>query len=127
MGSLAKPFMPFTKATVAVAGQADFVKAVKEGIDEFSEGMPKIMGALSLLASHPLIGGEIRPMICICGVTREIVVVQAFKTGFELEQKRHTNDKKVISLYVGMKDMMEVLIGYVFSLLSTAVHSRPAA
>ena len=127
MESLSKPFVPLTKATVAVAGQTDFVKAMKEGIDEFSEGMPQIMGTLSLLASHPLIGGEIRPMICICGVTREIVVVQAFKTGFELEQKRHTNDKKVISLYVGMKDMMEVLIGYVFSLLSTAIHSRTAA
>ena len=127
MGSLAKPFMPFTKATVAVAGQADFVKAMKEGIDDFSEGMPQIMGALHLLESHPLIGGEIRPMICIYGVTREIVVVQAFKTGFELERKRHTNDKKVISLYVGMKDMMEVLIGYVFSLLSTVAYSHPAA
>jgi hypothetical protein len=118
--------MPFTKATVAVAGPANFVKAMKEGIDEFSEGMPQIMGALHPLESQPLIGGEIRPMICICGVTGEIVVVQAFKTGVELEQKRHTNDKKVISLYVGMKDMMEVLIRYVSSLLSTAVHSHPA-
>ena len=127
MESLAKPFMPFTKATVAVAGQTDFVKAMKEGIDEFSEGMPQIMGTLSLLASHPLIGGEIRPMIYIYGVTREIVVVQAFKTGFELEQKRRTNDKKVVSLYVAMKGVMEVFIRYVFSLLSTAVHSHPAA
>ena len=119
--------MPFTKATVAVVGQTDFVKAMKEGINEFSAGMPKFMGVLSPLASHPLIGGEIHPMICICGVTGEIVVVLAFKTGFELEQNRHTNDKKIISLYVGMKDMMEVLIGYVSSLLSTAVHSHPAA
>jgi hypothetical protein len=119
--------MPFTKATVAVVGNPDFVKAMKEGINDFSEGMPIIMGALHGLESHTLIGGEIRPMIRICRVTGEIVVVQAFKTGFELEQKRHTNDKKVISLYVGMKDMMEVLIGYMFILLSTAVHSRPAA
>ena len=125
--SLAEPFMPLTKATIAVVGQTDFVKAMKEGIEEFSEGFPNIMGPLTLLASHPLIGGEIRPMICICGVTREIVVVQAFKTGFELEQKRRTNDKKVVSLYVAMKGMMEVFIRYVFSLLSTVVHSHPAA
>jgi hypothetical protein len=62
-----------------------------------------------------------------CRVTGKIVVVLAFKTVYELERNRHENDKKVISLYVGMKDMMEVLIGYVFSLLSTVAYSHPAA
>jgi len=41
-------------------------------------------------------------------------VVLAFKTVYELERNRHENDKKVISLYVGMKDMMGVLLLYVF-------------
>jgi hypothetical protein len=41
-------------------------------------------------------------------------VVLAFKTAYELEHNRHENDKKVISLYAGMKDMMGVLLLYVF-------------
>jgi hypothetical protein len=51
-------------------------------------------------------------------VTREIVVVLAFKTVYTLEQTRRDNDKKIISLFVGMKDMMGALLLYV----STCVH-----
>ena len=47
-------------------------------------------------------------------MTGEIVVVLAFKTVYTLEQKRRDNDKKIISLYVGMKDMMGALLRYVF-------------
>ncbi|KAF8477646.1 hypothetical protein DFH94DRAFT_671862 [Russula ochroleuca] len=57
--------------------------------------MPVLMNALDeLKAVHPFIG----------------VVVLAFKTVYTLEQKRRDNDKKIISLYVGMKDMMGALL-----------------
>jgi len=48
-----------------------------------------------------------------CWVTGRVVVVLAFKTAYELEHNRRENDKKVISLFVGMKDMMGVLLLYV--------------
>ena len=44
----------------------------------------------------------------------EIVIVLAFKTVYTLEQTRRDNDKKIINLYVGMKDMMGALLLYVF-------------
>ena len=40
----------------------------------------------------------------------EIVVVMAFKTVYTLEQKRRDNEKKIIALYVEMKDMVGVLL-----------------
>jgi hypothetical protein len=43
-------------------------------------------------------------------VTRSIVAVLAFKTVYTLEKKRRDNDKKIISLFVGMKDMMGSLL-----------------
>ena len=43
-------------------------------------------------------------------VTRTVVAVLAFKTVYTLEQKRRDNDKKIISLFVGMKDMMGSLL-----------------
>jgi hypothetical protein len=49
-----------------------------------------------------------------CGLTGNVVVVLAFKTVYTLEQKRRDNDRKIISLYVGMKDMMGALLLYVF-------------
>jgi hypothetical protein len=53
-------------------------------------------------------------------VTGKIVVVLAFKTVYTLEQKRRDNDKKIISLYVGMKDMMGALLRYVFPYILAA-------
>ena len=47
-------------------------------------------------------------------MTAKLVVVLAFKTVYTLEQKRRDNNKKIISLYVGMKDMMGALLLYVF-------------
>jgi hypothetical protein len=56
--------MPIIKATVAAAAQSDIGKAVKEGINKFSEGIPVLMSALDeLKAVHPFIGGELIPMI----------------------------------------------------------------
>jgi hypothetical protein len=56
----AQPFMPVIKATVVTAAQTDIGKAIKHGIDHFSEGMPILMKALDeLKAVHPFIGGEL--------------------------------------------------------------------
>jgi hypothetical protein len=52
--------MPIITATVAVATQSDIGKAIKDRIDQFSEGMPVLMNALDeLKAVHPFIGGEL--------------------------------------------------------------------
>ena len=48
-------------------------------------------------------------------IIRGVVAVLAFKTVYTLEQKRRDNDKKVISLFVGMKDMMGSLLLCVIS------------
>jgi hypothetical protein len=62
-------------------------------------------------------------------VTAKAVVVLAFKTVYTLEQKRRDNDKKIISLYVGMKDMMCALLLFVFPSIheSMTVHLHLAA
>ena len=46
-------------------------------------------------------------------MTGKVVIVLAFQTVYTLEQKRRDNDKKIVSLYVGMKDMMGALLLYV--------------
>jgi len=54
-----EPFLPIISATVTAAQQTDIAKAIKDGIDKLSEGMPVLMGALDELKTlHPFIGGE---------------------------------------------------------------------
>jgi hypothetical protein len=48
-------------------------------------------------------------------VNGKVVVVLAFKTAYTLERRRRENDKKIISLFIGMKDMMGVLFLYVIT------------
>ena len=43
-------------------------------------------------------------------MTSKIVVVLAFTTAYKLEAKRRDNEKKIVALYVQMKDMMGVLL-----------------
>jgi hypothetical protein len=53
------PFISVIKATVAVAEQTDFHKAMKDEIDKFLEDIPLLMNALDeLKALHPFIVGE---------------------------------------------------------------------
>jgi hypothetical protein len=52
---------------------------------------------------------------CLSEITLGLVVILAFKTVYTLEQKRRDNDKKIISLFVGMRDMMGVLLMYVIT------------
>lgn len=43
-------------------------------------------------------------------MTEDVVAVLAFKTVYTLELKRRENDKKIVALYVEMKDMMGALL-----------------
>ncbi|KAH9077795.1 hypothetical protein EDB83DRAFT_2548774 [Lactarius deliciosus] len=93
--SNAAPFTPLITAAASAVGQTEIGQAVKEGIDRFFDGMPVLMNALDeLKALHPFVG----------------VVVLAFTAVYTLEQKRRDNEKKIIALYVEMKEMMGVLL-----------------
>ena len=48
-------------------------------------------------------------------VTGNVVVVLAFQTVYTLDQKRRDNDKKITSLFIGMRDMMGALFMYVIT------------
>ncbi|KAI9464119.1 hypothetical protein BJY52DRAFT_887705 [Lactarius psammicola] len=90
-----QPLVPLITAAKDAVEQTDLGKVVKEEIDHFFESMPIFMSALDAVADlHPFIG----------------VVVMAFKTVYTLELKRRDNEKKIIALYVEMKDMMGVLL-----------------
>ena len=49
------------------------------------------------------------------------MAVLAFKAVYTMEMTRRSNDKRIITLYVSMKDMIAVLVQYVF--LSTMKHA----
>ena len=103
--------MPVISAAANDVGQSDIGKAVKEGIDHFFDGMPVLMKALDEVKNlHPFIGGTSTLSLKFICADWEIVVVMAFKTVYTLEQKRRDNEKKIIALYVEMKDMMGVLL-----------------
>ena len=53
--------------------------------------------------------------MCRYGVNGKVVVVLAFKTAYTLELRRRDNDKKIISLFTEMKDMMGALLLYVIA------------
>jgi hypothetical protein len=59
MAKNATPLLPIMQGTAAVIENSDFGKAMKEGIDRFSEGMPVFLKALDELKGlHPVLGGE---------------------------------------------------------------------
>lgn len=45
----------------------------------------------------------------------------AFKAVYTLELKRRENEKKIIALYVEMKDMMGVLLQYALFIFTIAI------
>ncbi|GBE85444.1 hypothetical protein SCP_0706310 [Sparassis crispa] len=83
------------KAAVALEAVSNIKQSIEDGITSFLDGMPVLMKALDEVTKlHPFIG----------------VAVLAFKAVYTLETKRRANDKKIIALYVEMKDMIAVLI-----------------
>ncbi|GBE88944.1 hypothetical protein SCP_1403520 [Sparassis crispa] len=83
------------KSAVALEAVSGIKKSIEDGINSFLDGMPVLMKALDEVA-------EIHPFVQ--------VAVLAFKAVYTLETKRRANDKKIIALYVEMKDMIAVLI-----------------
>jgi hypothetical protein len=87
---------------------------MKDRIDKFSEGIPQLMSALDELAKlHPFIGGALIQLHVSLRIDQKVVAVLAFKTAYTLERRRRDNEKKIVSLFVGMKDMMGALLLYV--------------
>ncbi|KAI9464112.1 hypothetical protein BJY52DRAFT_1221492 [Lactarius psammicola] len=96
------PFQPLITVAKEAVEQSDLGKVVKEGIDHFFEGMPIFMSALDAVADlHPFIGGA--------SISFPLLSWH-FKTVYTLELKRRDNEKKIIALYVEMRDMMGVLL-----------------
>ncbi|KAI0040172.1 hypothetical protein FA95DRAFT_1550018 [Auriscalpium vulgare] len=88
-------YEPLVSAAATVFEDTGIAQHIEDGIDHFFEGMPVFMNALDAVADvHPFIA----------------VAVMAFKTVYTLEVTRRDNEKKVIALYVEMKDMMAVLL-----------------
>jgi hypothetical protein len=61
----------------------------------FQVGVADVMSEISLLNSN---------------IT---VVVLAFKAAYNMERTRRENDKRILLLYVAMKDMLTALLQYV--------------
>jgi hypothetical protein len=64
--------MPVITATVSAVAHTDIGKKIKDGIDQFSEGMPVLLNALDeLKAVHPFIGGELIQELASMQIDRE--------------------------------------------------------
>ncbi|KAL1940585.1 hypothetical protein VTO73DRAFT_8020 [Trametes versicolor] len=82
-------------ATTAAIEKTDFVQNIERGIQHFTDDIPWLMKGLDELARiHPAV----------------TVVVLAFKAVYALETTRQENDRRVMTLYVEMKDMMMVMV-----------------
>ncbi|KAF9644577.1 hypothetical protein BDM02DRAFT_928516 [Thelephora ganbajun] len=79
----------------ALMDASHIAETIHNGVNMLMEAVPSLMRALDEVAKvHPFIA----------------VAVLAFKAAYTLETKRRENDKRVLTLYVEMKDMMAVLI-----------------
>lgn len=82
------------------------------------EGMPFLMKGLDEVSRiHLFIRGQSLRCRMVCQLTAFAVAVLAFKSVYGLEMTRRSNEKKVVALYVEMKDMIYVLLQYVSGLL----------
>ncbi|KAI8983185.1 hypothetical protein BD414DRAFT_523114 [Trametes punicea] len=75
--------------------KTDIAQKIERGIQRFVDDIPWLMRGLDELARiHPAV----------------TVAVLAFKAVYALETTRQENDRRVITLYVEMKDMMMVMV-----------------
>ncbi|OSD05604.1 hypothetical protein PYCCODRAFT_1405323 [Trametes coccinea BRFM310] len=80
---------------VSAAGKTDLAQKIERGIQRFADDIPWLMKGLDELARiHPAV----------------TVVVLAFKAVYALETTRQENDRRVMLLYVEMKDVMSVMV-----------------
>ena len=93
------------------------VEALRSGIDTTWENIRCLMDALDDIALiHPFVAG--RPHLhCPTPVTDGFVApILAFKAVYCMERTRRENNKRVVSLHYAMKEMISVLVEYVFIL-----------
>ena len=100
-----QPFMAVVEASGAV-------EIIKSGLNSFMEDIPWLMKSLDEVAKiHPFVQGtQLRPISSVWGLTQTSVAVLAFKAVYTMEMTRRQNDKRIITLYVSMKDMIAVLV-----------------
>ncbi|KAI8975832.1 hypothetical protein BD414DRAFT_497057 [Trametes punicea] len=77
------------------AYESEAMQTIRNGVNALADHLPGLIKALDEVAKlHPFIG----------------VAVGAFRIVVELDLKRRDNDKKIASLFLEMKDMMEALL-----------------
>ncbi|KAH9894903.1 hypothetical protein C8Q73DRAFT_644952 [Cubamyces lactineus] len=77
------------------AYESEAMKTIRSGVNALVDSLPGLIKALDEVAKlHPFIG----------------IAVGAFRVVVELDMKRRDNDKKIASLFLEMKDMMEALL-----------------
>ncbi|KAI0661089.1 hypothetical protein C8Q70DRAFT_911215 [Cubamyces menziesii] len=77
------------------AYESEAMKTIRDGVNTLVNSLPGLIKALDEVAKlHPFIG----------------IAVGAFRIVVELDLKRRDNDKKIASLFLEMKDMMEALL-----------------
>lgn len=89
------------------------VSLVERDIDVFKDTCDVLVAALDEAGKvHPFVLGESLVLSClISSLTRRYATaaVVAFKAALSLEVARRDNDRKILALYVRMKDMMSTL------------------
>ncbi|KAI0716104.1 hypothetical protein C8T65DRAFT_642063 [Cerioporus squamosus] len=105
LGSNAEKYAPHTNMAMSIIHnasqaekaleQSDIGKKIERSIERFADDVPWLMKGLEELARiHPVL----------------TVTVLAFKAVYALETTRQENDRRVMTLYVEMKDMMMVMV-----------------
>ncbi|KAM5542277.1 hypothetical protein V8D89_004150 [Ganoderma adspersum] len=84
-----------TIVSAAASNSGEIAQKIERGIQRFADDLPWLMKALDEVARiHPVV----------------TVAVLAFKAVYALESTRQENDRRVMTLYVEMKDMMMVMV-----------------
>ncbi|THH02037.1 hypothetical protein EW026_g779 [Hermanssonia centrifuga] len=88
VSQVVQPIQALIEATGAV-------EAIKNGLNSFMEDIPWLMKSLDEVAKiHPVV----------------TAAVLAFKAVYTMEMTRRENDRRIISLHVSMKDMIQILV-----------------
>ncbi len=98
---------------VSAAAQSDIAQKIERGIQRFADDLPWLMKALDEVARiHPVVTGKLSDLSPkdVALTLLFAVAVLAFKAVYALESTRQENDRRVMTLYVEMKDMMMVMV-----------------
>lgn len=91
------------------------VESLKSSISSFMHDIHWLMRILDDVAKiHPFVAGMYTSDRYVKILADAWVApILAFKAVYSMERTRQENDKRIISLYVAMKDMIAVLVEYV--------------